>query len=282
MLTWCHVGFFLTADRGTMLSSELLYFTWAPQGKGEQDERLSGSRWQEPSPALPHPPICNICKPMTCKLASISSLGGAPRDKANAAKFTFGQTPPTPNERSIFQLLNMIWIFYLLTYTWAQWGTLCVFLSWDHKDHNVPPCLKSRWITSTVCQSPVDMYLSWQFGLKFPLHVYKEQQEIPSEIKKWWLLDLFAPQGASLGGRFLQVAHSVISIFPRYQLLLLSALWNVLSWGSRRRKTERGREGGRQTNTQQRTITFQKLLKSHPLPAFLPYSSFTEENTSIL
>lgn len=32
-------------------------------------------------------------------------------------------------------------------------------------------------------KSPVDMYLSWQVGLKFPLHVYKEQQEIPSEIK---------------------------------------------------------------------------------------------------
>lgn len=64
----------------------------------------------------------------------------------------------------------------------------CIFFccqkSWDHKDHYFPLCLQSQWITSTVCQSPVDIYLSWQFGLKFPLHVYKEQQEIPSEIKK--------------------------------------------------------------------------------------------------
>lgn len=33
------------------------------------------------------------------------------RDKASAAKFTIGQTSPTPDEESILQVLNMITIF---------------------------------------------------------------------------------------------------------------------------------------------------------------------------
>lgn len=80
--------FLFSADKETTRSSKLLYFTWAPQGKGKQVERLAGFQRQELSPALPHSPTCNICRPVTCKLTSVLSRGASLGAKATAAKFS--------------------------------------------------------------------------------------------------------------------------------------------------------------------------------------------------
>lgn len=175
----------------------------------------------------------NICKPITCQLASNLSGAAFPEGQSQCCQIHSRANFSNPKCRIHPSGIEHDQNFFTSSFTYEYSKELCVYFccqnSWEHRDHHFPPCLQAQRITSTVCHSPADMYLSWQFGLKFPLLVYKGQPEIPSEIKTWWPVGFIFILGVSFGGRFLQAAHSVISIFPQNQLLLLPTLWNVLS-----------------------------------------------------
>lgn len=268
--------FLFSADKETTRSSKLLYFTWAPQGKGKQVERLAGFQRQELSPALPHSPTCNICRPVTCKLTSVLSRGASLGAKATAAKFSQANfsspkwrihlSDMKHDLKFLSAHLHAIAVrnfVYILVATGHEITRITIFLL--AYSHNGSYLLSVKVLLTCISLDS----LVWSFHFFY----YQEQQEIPSEIKKkYGQLFLFAPQRTSFGGRFLHLSppsHGDSCCFCQLSDLFFP---KVVGGGSLRQR------GG--TETQQRTVIFQKLLESHPFPDFLPNSSFKGENIS--